>query len=82
MKKANFLVLMAAVLALVAVACGSAPSEGSASGENTSVSNTDVETAGFSVDVVRNVGGDNKSSTFSLAANRGKSTVLYFSFAG
>ena len=81
MRKVIFL-LAVSIFSLAAIACGSEPSDVAATDSQASSSVPTVDAADFSVPVVRNVDGDIQPSTFSLAANRGKSTVLYFSFAG
>ena len=82
MRKIYFLFTLVSILATVVVACGSEPSTTSSSAAKAASSNPVADAADFSVPVVRNVHGSMQSSEFTLAANRGKSTVLYFSFAG
>lgn len=81
--RARFLTFaLTSILLLVAVACGSQPASGGESGVNVSNSVSGAGAADFSIPVVRSVDGNIESSDFSLASNRGKTTVLYFSFIG
>lgn len=71
-----------AMLSLAAVACGPQPADGAASGVEAASTSAVASAADFSIPVARSIDGIIESSEFSLAANRGKATVLYFSFAG
>ena len=82
MRKILFLAVLVSTMLLGLVACGSESSNNVAPDANAASSGSTVYAAEFSLPVVRKIDGDIRSSTFSLAANRGKSTVLYFSFAG
>ena len=82
MRKTCFMFALVSILAIAVVACGSGSSTSSSSAAKAASSNPVADAADFSVPVVRNVDGSMQSSEFTLAANRGKSTVLYFSFAG
>lgn len=77
MKDRFSLTALMLILSLAAVACGTQPADSAASGVE--VASTSV--ADFSIPVARSVDGNIGISDFSLAANRGKATVLYFSFA-
>ena len=68
------------ILALAAVACGSQP--GGSSGVRVTSSGSGASAADFSIPAARYVDGNIENSEFSLATNRGKPTVLYFSFIG
>lgn len=73
--------LVISVITLSVIACGSDTASDSESGVIPATSHG-PSAIDFSLPVVNSVDGNIQSSTFSLSANRGKSTVLYFSFAG
>ena len=82
MRTRYFLVSLIVILSVVAVACGSQPADGGASGGNVPSSVSGASAADFSIPVAGSIDGNIENSDFSLAANRGKATVLYFSFIG
>ena len=71
-----------AILSLAAVACGSQTADNGAPVVKVTGSSSEAGAPDFSIPVARYVGGNIESSEFTLAANRGKPTVLYFSFIG
>lgn len=81
MKDRFSLTALMLILSLAAVACGTQPADSAASGVEVASTSVAVSAADFSIPVARSVDGNIGISDFSLAANRGKATVLYFSFA-
>ena len=82
MRIRTLLVFLMAILSLAAVACGSQTADGEAPVVKEALSGSEAGASDFSIQVARSVGGNIESSEFSLAANLGKPTVLYFSFIG
>ena len=82
MKIRDLLIFLMAMLSLAAVACGPQPADGAASGVEVPSSVSGASAADFSIPEARSIDGNIENSDFSLAANRGKATVLYFSFIG
>lgn len=85
MKKITALGLIA-VMSLAGAACADAttpaPANTSSTSEPSVKTSTGIPAPDFTVPVARISDGVPGTSTFSLAAHRGKPAVLYFSFVG